>query len=79
MRAWWSAGRDNLPAWVDLGTGEASPYPAPSGMVAASLPSQAEPDGPPPVLPAVESAPDYCSATLILLARIGWSESRGAE
>lgn len=78
FRAYWAANVTALPAWIDLVTGAAAPFAAPPGMLAVAILSSALPTVAdlPADFPTVASAPDYYSAALILLARIGWQESR---
>ncbi len=78
LRAYWAQHLTALPAWVDLATGVAAPFAAPSGMLAVGIVSAAPATASelPADFPTVASAPDYYSAALTLLALVGWSESR---
>lgn len=79
--SYWHAGHAAPPAWVDLKTNAAAPYPAPAGMQAIgclALGSGKSAMGTPmPVgFPALQAASDYYSSALILLSRLAWRESR---
>lgn len=64
------------PAWVDLNTGALAPYPANAGILAISrlvLASRLG-HGMRTRLPAVAEAPDYYSASLVMLARLALAD-----
>jgi endo-1,4-beta-D-glucanase Y len=70
----WTTGAAYQPAWANLMTDQVSPYPAPSGLVAVRDITLATP-GQAPALPSVAAAPDYYSASLIMLSQLAWAES----
>lgn len=78
FRAYWTQNLARLPAWVDVTTGAMAPYAAPPGMLAVGIVSGAPSTVTdlPADFPSIGSAPDYYSAALTMLARIGWQESR---
>ncbi|RUT26051.1 endoglucanase [Asaia sp. W19] len=63
----------DLPAWVDLNTGERSPYAAPPGFRAVYQFALHGADAL-PILPSVKDSADYYSSSLTLLARIAAME-----
>jgi endoglucanase len=69
-RFWQSPAFPYRPAWVNLEDGTYAKFPAPAGMSAvASLTTAALGDGA-AQLPVVADAPDYYSASLVLLSRL---------
>lgn len=73
-RRLWSAERDTAPpAWVDLRTGARSPEDAPPGFLAIArlIDRDRAADFPP-----VAAGDDYYSASLNMLARLAWRETR---
>jgi endo-1,4-beta-D-glucanase Y len=75
--AFWTTAAAYQPAWANLVTDQVSPYPAPSGLVAVRDITLLSP-GYAPSLPSVAEAPDYYSASLILLSQLAWRESQSA-
>ena len=68
FKALWSC-CEQVPAWVDVQSGELSPYPASTGVKAiASLLS------PGAAIPAPQAAEDYYSMSLLLLSRLAAAE-----
>ena len=67
--AWWRQVQPNGPgpAWVDVVTGEAAPYPASPGVAAAVALGAAEPGFAPPTL---DGDLDYYASALCLLTRV---------
>jgi endoglucanase len=79
----WAASRTVQPAWVDLRTNADAGYAASPGMTAiarlatASRDPRGRVEGAASWQP-IRVAPDYYSASLMLLARLAWQESRPA-
>jgi endo-1,4-beta-D-glucanase Y len=68
------------PAWVNLKTQAEAPYPAPAGMLAVANIAAAyvSPKTDRIELPNISDAPDYYSASLILLSKIAWQQQGAA-
>ncbi len=76
---WAEPGLVRLPAWVDLGSNALASYPAGRGIAAVAEVVRAVRSGmTDPTLAHVGEADDYSSASLVLLARVVWHESRAA-
>ncbi len=78
MNYWQSPKLPYHPAWVDLRTGAYAPYAAPTGMQAVADFTLASLNHATPSFPMVADAPDYYSAALILLSRMGYLECLSA-
>ncbi len=76
-RYWGSfAGTDRLPPWTDLQSGEQADYDASPGIKAVAALVDATMTGDPISLPPLDAEQDYYSASLLLLAKTAWRESR---
>ena len=75
-RFWGRPATANLPAWVDLNSGQIANYPAPAGIraVARLAIVAASGQGGPAQMPHVAEATDYYSAALTLLSRLAASD-----
>lgn len=79
--SYWTQRQAVPAAWIDLKTDTSATYPAPPGMVAvgriATALSQLDMKVALPIgFPMLHASPDYYSATLTLLSRLAWQESR---
>lgn len=77
-RFWAQARPESLPAWADLRSGALSPYAGHAGVRAIAALSQAATGGAAPAWPALQQAPDYYAAALVMLARMARAEMPGA-
>jgi endoglucanase len=67
------------PAWIDLRSGAHADYAAPSGMEAVANVTLAILQGGVPEFPRVADAPDYYSASLIMLSRLAAHAAAGRK
>ncbi len=65
-----------LPPWTDLQSGEQAEYDASPGIKAVAAMVGASLSGAPVSLPPLDEEQDYYSASLLLLAKTAWRESR---
>lgn len=70
------AGAGRLPPWTDLKSGEQADYDASPGIKAIAAMVGASFSGEPVSLPSLDEEQDYYSASLLLLAKTAWRESR---
>ncbi len=75
---YWASFADTgrLPPWTDLLSGEQADYDASPGIKAVAAMVNAQVSRQPVSLPALDVEQDYYSASLLLLAKTAWAESR---
>ncbi|MDN3565630.1 glycosyl hydrolase family 8 [Paeniroseomonas aquatica] len=78
VQFWFDPAHARIPAWVDLRTDEAAPYPASAGVLAVARLAMGVVlgDDLATPLPALRTAPLYYDAALVLLARLAREENR---